>query len=188
MDVTGLTASLQHDASQVMGRKTWESLPAKVAPLPGRLNVVLSRVLSAAAASKENAPASHENAVVSPSALPPSVLVQPSLRDALQLLSTAEHAADIDTVYVIGGAQVPQSPPNLHDTNPLHPPAFFLLQPPALAALVSLPTSTHGTLPRALSGRSVGRWRLQAFRVGNQQHRLGVVRTAASSMYMGGHV
>ncbi len=27
----------------VMGRRTWESLPAKVRPLPGRRNVVLSR-------------------------------------------------------------------------------------------------------------------------------------------------
>ena len=27
----------------VMGRRTWESLPAPVRPLPGRRNVVLSR-------------------------------------------------------------------------------------------------------------------------------------------------
>jgi dihydrofolate reductase len=27
----------------IMGRKTWESLPARARPLPGRLNVVLSR-------------------------------------------------------------------------------------------------------------------------------------------------
>lgn len=27
----------------VMGRRTWDSLPAKVRPLPGRRNVVLSR-------------------------------------------------------------------------------------------------------------------------------------------------
>ena len=27
----------------IMGRKTWESLPAKFRPLPGRLNIVLTR-------------------------------------------------------------------------------------------------------------------------------------------------
>lgn len=27
----------------IMGRKTWDSLPAKVRPLPGRINLVLSR-------------------------------------------------------------------------------------------------------------------------------------------------
>ena len=29
----------------LMGRKTWESLPAKVRPLPGRFNLILSRTL-----------------------------------------------------------------------------------------------------------------------------------------------
>ncbi len=42
-------ADAQHFAAMtlghpvVMGRKTWESLPAKVRPLPGRRNVVVSR-------------------------------------------------------------------------------------------------------------------------------------------------
>lgn len=39
--------SLTHDANKrnavVMGRKTWESIPAKFRPLPNRINVVISR-------------------------------------------------------------------------------------------------------------------------------------------------
>ncbi len=31
-----------HDNTVVMGRRTWESLPAKVRPLPGRANIVLT--------------------------------------------------------------------------------------------------------------------------------------------------
>jgi dihydrofolate reductase/thymidylate synthase len=27
----------------IMGRKTWESIPAKFRPLPGRLNIILTR-------------------------------------------------------------------------------------------------------------------------------------------------
>ena len=33
----------------IMGRKTWESLPAKFRPLPGRLNIVLTRDAATAA-------------------------------------------------------------------------------------------------------------------------------------------
>lgn len=34
---------LTMDHTVVMGRRTWESLPAKVRPLPGRRNIVLTR-------------------------------------------------------------------------------------------------------------------------------------------------
>lgn len=40
-------------ASVVMGRATWESLPASVRPLPGRRNIVLSRAAGYAAAGAE---------------------------------------------------------------------------------------------------------------------------------------
>jgi dihydrofolate reductase len=36
-----------HGSTVVMGRRTWESLPAAVRPLPGRRNVVLSSALAA---------------------------------------------------------------------------------------------------------------------------------------------
>ena len=63
----------------VMGRKTWESLPPRFRPLPGRRNVVLTRDAAWQAKGAERAA---------------------SLADALALL------ADAPKVFVIGGAQV----------------------------------------------------------------------------------
>lgn len=60
----------------VMGRRTWESLPARFRPLPGRENVVLTSV---------------------PAYEAPGAVMAPSLDDALD--------ADGD-VWVIGGANV----------------------------------------------------------------------------------
>ena len=63
----------------VMGRRTWESLPPRFRPLPGRRNVVLSRQPGYAAAGAE---------------------VATSLDEALQRLQGAPR------VFVIGGAQL----------------------------------------------------------------------------------
>ncbi|GAB2921570.1 dihydrofolate reductase [Rhodococcus aerolatus] len=62
----------------VMGRRTWDSLPARVRPLPGRANVVLSRDAGLDA---------------------PGALVVPTLDDALR-------AAGPGRCWVIGGASV----------------------------------------------------------------------------------
>ena len=63
----------------VMGRKTWDSLPARFRPLPGRQNVVVTRNPTLHFAGAQQAA---------------------SLQDALQLLAgTAQ-------VFVIGGAQL----------------------------------------------------------------------------------
>lgn len=43
-----LFKALTLGSTVVMGRRTWESLPARVRPLPGRRNVVLSSTLAAA--------------------------------------------------------------------------------------------------------------------------------------------
>ena len=66
-------------APVVMGRKTWDSLPERFRPLPGRRNLVLSRQPGWRADGAE---------------------VLPSLDAALAL------AADAPRVFVIGGAQV----------------------------------------------------------------------------------
>ncbi|WP_157266449.1 dihydrofolate reductase [Azohydromonas aeria] len=68
-------------AAVIMGRRTWDSLPAAVRPLPGRRNVVLSR---------------------DPAWRAPGVIVASSLCNALALL----RATGEPVVYVIGGAQV----------------------------------------------------------------------------------
>ena len=64
----------------VMGRKTWDSLPARFRPLPGRTNIVVTR----------NADWSVEG-----------VVRANSLEEALQ--AGAQHG---DTVWVMGGAQI----------------------------------------------------------------------------------
>ena len=63
----------------VMGRKTWESLPPRFRPLPGRRNIVISRQADYAA---------------------PGADLADSLENALQRASTAER------IFVIGGEQI----------------------------------------------------------------------------------
>ena len=67
----------------IMGRKTWESLPEKFRPLPGRLNVVLTR----------------NTGLI----FPKEVLKADSLDSALELLKRATNPGEI---FVIGGAEI----------------------------------------------------------------------------------
>ena len=88
----------------VMGRKTWESIPAKFRPLPGRVNVVLSRGDTLVEAGSENS--APVNGGGKPQVLPEGVFLRPSLDAALELLSESEHESGVEKVFVIGGAQV----------------------------------------------------------------------------------
>jgi dihydrofolate reductase len=63
----------------VMGRKTWESLPPRFRPLPGRRNIVITRQPDYAA---------------------PGAELADSLENALKLASTAT------VVFIIGGEQI----------------------------------------------------------------------------------
>jgi dihydrofolate reductase len=70
----------------VMGRRTWESLPERFRPLPGRANVVVTRNAGFDA---------------------PGATVVHSLDDALrETAADAEADPAADTVWVIGGAQL----------------------------------------------------------------------------------
>lgn len=70
----------------VMGRKTWDSIPPKFRPLPGRTNVVLT-----------SRPQDLD--------FPKDVLTVPSLAEAWQQLASIDNLGHI---FVIGGAQVYQ--------------------------------------------------------------------------------
>ena len=69
----------------VMGRKTWDSLPARFRPLPGRDNIVVTRQLDWAA---------------------PGALVAHKLADALALGRQAAERTQAARVFVIGGGQL----------------------------------------------------------------------------------
>ena len=69
----------------IMGRKTWDSLPARFRPLPGRDNIVVTRQLDWAA---------------------PGALVAHGLADALALGLHAAGRLQAARVFVIGGGQL----------------------------------------------------------------------------------
>ncbi|ORY00420.1 dihydrofolate reductase [Basidiobolus meristosporus CBS 931.73] len=72
----------------IMGRKTWDSIPEKFRPLPGRLNVVLSRNVDALRARTQGL----EN-----------VQIYCSLSEALDEL---DKATDLFRVFLIGGGEI----------------------------------------------------------------------------------
>jgi dihydrofolate reductase / thymidylate synthase len=98
-DLTNGVQKPQQRNCVVMGRKTWESIPEKFRPLPGRLNVVLSQSGKVKEYSKEDAADAAQ-------ALPEGVLVRKSMEDALETLSRGEYKDGIAKVFVIGGAEV----------------------------------------------------------------------------------
>jgi len=82
-EVTTAVSRTSKTNAVIMGRKTWDSLPEKFRPLPGRLNIVLSRQKDLA--------------------LPKGVLHFPGLEEALAYIGKDPK---VENVFVIGGAQV----------------------------------------------------------------------------------
>lgn len=85
-----------------MGRKTWESIPAKFRPLKDRANVVISR--------------SHSNFVKDTSEKEPFYQAQ-SLQSAIEGLdsaNTVENEVEVEKTFVIGGGQIYKAALDLH--------------------------------------------------------------------------
>ncbi|KAM7273482.1 hypothetical protein ACFE04_028146 [Oxalis oulophora] len=87
-EITTTTKDPDKQNAVIMGRKTWESIPTKYQPLPGRLNVVLTRSVGTGIISTKN------------------VTVCESIPSALELLATHPYCLSIENVFVIGGGQL----------------------------------------------------------------------------------
>jgi dihydrofolate reductase/thymidylate synthase len=83
-----MAASSGKSNAVIMGRKTWDSIPEKFRPLPGRINVVLTRK-------------SAEPEYVSP--YPAGVVVASSVKDTLEKLGSRD---DVSEIFAIGGESV----------------------------------------------------------------------------------
>lgn len=87
-ELTMATSDPSKKNAVIMGRKTWESIPAKFRPLPGRLNVILTRSGSFDFATVEN------------------VVICGSLDSSLELLASTPYSLTIEKAFLIGGGQV----------------------------------------------------------------------------------
>ncbi|KAM7470788.1 hypothetical protein LguiA_008971 [Lonicera macranthoides] len=101
-DITKTTSDPVKKNAIIMGRKTWESIPLEHRPLPGRLNVVLTRSGSFDIATAEN------------------VLICGSMLSALQLLAASPYCLSIDKVFVIGGGQILREALNAPGCDAIH--------------------------------------------------------------------
>ncbi|MCL2440122.1 MAG: dihydrofolate reductase [Treponema sp.] len=75
----------------IMGRKTWESLPKK--PLPGRLNIVISKTLSSSSVSSENS-------------VPPCEEFSNNVKIYDSLSTAIESCADYEKIFICGGESI----------------------------------------------------------------------------------
>ncbi|XP_073142359.1 bifunctional dihydrofolate reductase-thymidylate synthase 1-like isoform X2 [Henckelia pumila] len=100
-----ITMETSHPGSKnavVMGRKTWESIPSQFRPLPGRLNVVLTRSANSGVATAE------------------SVITCDSVSSSLELLAKPPYCSLIEKVFLIGGGQILREALNAPECEAIH--------------------------------------------------------------------
>ncbi|GKA00825.1 bifunctional dihydrofolate reductase-thymidylate synthase-like protein [Tanacetum coccineum] len=86
--LTMSTSDVSKKNAVIMGRKTWQSIPSQYRPLPGRLNVVLSRSTTFDVTTSDN------------------VMTCNSIPSALERLAESPYSLEIEKVFVIGGGQI----------------------------------------------------------------------------------
>ena len=85
-DITARTSSKSKNNIVVMGRKTWESLPDKFRPLPGRINLVLTK---------------NDDFSV-----PQNVFKAKNFLDIFEITKKEPIGDVIENIFVIGGEQI----------------------------------------------------------------------------------
>ncbi|GMH02777.1 hypothetical protein Nepgr_004616 [Nepenthes gracilis] len=101
-DITTTTSDPGKKNAVIMGRKTWESIPLKYRPLPGRLNVILTSARSSEIGNEDD------------------VITCGSLVSALELLAALPYCVSIEKVYVIGGGQILREALNAPSCEAIH--------------------------------------------------------------------
>ncbi|KAL2498392.1 Bifunctional dihydrofolate reductase-thymidylate synthase 1 [Abeliophyllum distichum] len=101
-EITMTTSDPEKKNAVIMGRKTWESIPPQFQPLPGRLNVILTRSGSLVMATAEN------------------VITCGSIPSALKLLAEPPYNILIEKVFMIGGGQILGEALNAPECDAIH--------------------------------------------------------------------
>ncbi|PON54914.1 Dihydrofolate reductase [Parasponia andersonii] len=101
-ELTTTTLDPNKKNAVLMGRKTWESIPFEFRPLPGRVNVVLTRSGGV------------ENSIAG------KAVVFESLVSALESLAQPPYSQSIEKVFVIGGGQVLREALNAPECDAIH--------------------------------------------------------------------
>ncbi|XP_075480286.1 bifunctional dihydrofolate reductase-thymidylate synthase 1 isoform X3 [Primulina tabacum] len=101
-EITMETSDPGRKNAVVMGRKTWESIPSQFRPLPGRLNIVLTRSASSGVATNE------------------SVITCDSVSSSLELLAKPPYCSLIEKVFLIGGGQILKDALNAPECEAIH--------------------------------------------------------------------
>ncbi|MEI6119380.1 MAG: dihydrofolate reductase [bacterium] len=83
----------------IMGRKNWESIPIKFRPLPGRINIILTRQTDYDA---------NQDLLTIPEEIQKNILVCTSLVDVKTTIMQLQESTTIEEVFVIGGSEIYQ--------------------------------------------------------------------------------
>ncbi|GFP88101.1 bifunctional dihydrofolate reductase-thymidylate synthase 1 [Phtheirospermum japonicum] len=101
-EITATTSDPNKKNAVMMGRKTWESIPRQFRPLPGRLNIILTRSESSDVYDSEN------------------VVLCSSMLSALNLLAESPYSFSIEKVFLIGGGQILREALNAPECDAIH--------------------------------------------------------------------